>query len=204
MLDIENDIRKSGINVIAGVDEAGVGPWAGPVVACACVLRTYELKSKIADSKVLTKKQRETSYVEIVKNADIGIGIVSNDVIDKINILNAVHLAVEEALKNLTLKPQYILLDGRLKVASGNTPWKSVIDGDALCFSIACASIVAKVCRDKIMTQMDNIYPGYGFAKHNGYGTSLHIDSLRKLGPCKIHRKSFAPIARLINNDFHT
>ncbi|MFH1407259.1 MAG: ribonuclease HII [Candidatus Omnitrophota bacterium] len=182
-----------GYKLIAGIDEAGVGPWAGPVVAAAVILRDFRFKSRIYDSKLLTPKSRQRALGELKKKAHIGIGIVDHKRIDSLNIYRATRLAMERALRALKPKPDFFLVDGLIKPRTA-APSQNVIGGDRKSMSIAAASIVAKVLRDGIMEGYDLKYPGYGFAKHKGYGTKEHRVALEKLGPCRIHRRSYAPV----------
>lgn len=195
----EKKLWKKGFKFIAGLDEAGRGPLAGPVVAAAVVILDYKKIAKIKninDSKKMTPKAREQIYEILIKHADIkwGIGIVSEKVIDKINILQATKLAMKKVAKNLN--PDFLLLDGSFKINS-KIPQRSIIKGDAKVFSISVASIIAKVTRDRLMQKMHKKYPQYGFNNHKGYGTKAHFASLEKFGPCKIHRKTFYPINKM-------
>lgn len=201
----EKKLWKKGHNIIIGLDEAGRGPLAGPVVAGAVVF--LNCKSQISnfginDSKKLSPEQREKIYNYFKKNSDIewGIGIVSEKVIDKINIFEATKLAMEKAIqqaqKKLKTKPDFLILDGNFKINS-IIPQKSIIKADQKVFSCALASIFAKVTRDKIMQKEHKKYPNYGFNKHKGYGTAHHFEMIKKYGPCKIHRKTFYPIKKL-------
>ncbi|MFH1776009.1 MAG: ribonuclease HII [Candidatus Omnitrophota bacterium] len=201
MWSFENQLFVKGIHLIAGVDEAGRGPWAGPVVAAAVILpEKIRFINKIADSKKLTPKMRERAHNEICDHTTVGIGIVSEDLIDRLNILNATLLAMQQAVDNLKTKPQWVLIDGKNAPAL-NCQFSTIINGDDKSISIACASIVAKVRRDKIMFEYEEKYPGYDFARHKGYGTKRHLEALLKLGPSPIHRKTFAPIKRLLTPD---
>lgn len=196
----EDEIRSQGFTRIAGVDEAGRGPIAGPVVAAAVVLpRDFDC-SVLSDSKAMTPLQRESAYERIMASAvAVGVGVVGPDVIDEINILNATHLAMNEALKNIGDACDFVLVDG-LPVAGLVVPSKAIVKGDATCASIMAASIVAKVTRDRIMIDLDSIYPNYGFRKHKGYATRAHLEAIRRFGPCDCHRKSFAPIRERISS----
>ena len=186
----ETLLRKKGFSSICGVDEAGRGPLAGPVVAAAVILRKRDFRSRIDDSKKLTATMRKRALAEIIKNAIVGIGIVSEKVIDRINILRATALAMEQAIKGLGVPPDYILIDGRVPVKSSYRK-ENIIKGDSKCISIACASIVAKVTRDNIMIRLHKKYPEYGFERHKGYGTRHHIIAIRKYGHSPVHRKTF-------------
>jgi ribonuclease HII len=196
-LDHENSLRKTGSKLIAGIDEAGRGPLAGPVVASAVVLAADFHHELLTDSKQLTHKQRENLYEELVSRSDIlwAVSIVDSEEVDRINILRATHEAMRRAVAGLSKKPCHVLIDG-LPVRPFPIPQTAIVQGDSLSFSIAAASVIAKVTRDRIMVEMDVRHPGYEFGQHKGYGTKLHIERLQKLGPCPIHRKSFAPVAQ--------
>ena len=191
----EKKLWKKGYKFVAGIDEAGRGPLAGPVVAAAVILNGKILK-QIKDSKKLSEKQREEIFKKIKNCPEIlwGIGIVSEKVIDKINILEATKLAMQKAVKNLN--SDFILIDGNFKINS-EIPQKSIIKGDQKVFSISAASIIAKVTRDRLMQKYHKKYPQYGFDKHKGYGTKKHFEALEKFGACKIHRKTFYPVDKL-------
>lgn len=187
----EKKLWRKGFTV-AGLDEAGRGPLAGPVVACAlCFKKRVSLKG-IKDSKKLSFKQREEIYSLLKKNLDVewGIGRVSEKVIDRINILEATKLAMERAVKNLKVNPEFLIIDGNFGIKSA-IPQKLIIKADEKVFSCAAASIVAKVVRDRMMIKYHQKYPYYGFNKHKGYGTKNHRDLIKKKGFCNIHRKSF-------------
>lgn len=187
----EKELWDSGSRFIAGVDEAGRGPLAGPVVAAAVIFPRYIRLDGIRDSKSISSKKRYKLYEEIkAKALSIGIGIVDNNVIDEINILNATFRAMHRAIEELEPAPDYLLVDGPY-FAELNIPAKKIVDGDSKCHTIAAASIVAKVTRDEIMLQYDKQYPEYGFAKNKGYGTREHIEAIKKFGLTEIHRKSF-------------
>lgn len=202
MLDLntEKSYFDKGFRLIGGVDEAGRGPLAGPVVAaCVVVGPDFKIDSSdlelIADSKKLTAKKREYLFHIIKEKAlAVEIGVVNNETIDKINILQASFLAMRRAIKKLPLEPDYIILDGGFKIPKLKTPQSAIIRGDATVWTIAAASIIAKVSRDWMMTEIDKEYPQYQFAKHKGYGTKDHMDLLKQHGPCPLHRFSFAPV----------
>lgn len=184
---------------IIGVDEAGRGPLAGPVVAAAVKIKKFEeFMNDVNDSKILNAKKRESLYELILNSCEYSISVVSNELIDKINILEATFEAMREALKKFTSFSN-ILVDGNLKIKGINCAQEAIIKGDSKSLAIASASIVAKVTRDKIMSEFDTKYPEYGFKKHKGYGTVEHIEKIKKFGPSPIHRKSFL---RKILNDF--
>lgn len=189
----ERKLSSLGYEFIAGVDEAGRGPLAGPVVAGACILTQTRFTEDIDDSKKLTPKKREKAYREILEKAIVGIGIVDEKIIDEINIYRATIRAMEDAISKLRIPPSYIIVDGRMKLVT-RCPLKCIPQGDSKSLSIAAASIIAKVTRDRLMLKYDEIYPQYGFARHKGYGTRLHKLALEKYGPSPIHRYSFHPI----------
>jgi len=188
----------AGFSRVAGVDEAGRGPLAGPVVAAAVILPSDCCRLKINDSKKLTPKQRERLYDKIMGMAVAAriasVGVVA---IDNMNIYRASLLAMKQAVESLDTVPDFVYIDGPagIDVAIAQLP---LVDGDARCFSVAAASILAKVTRDRCMVEYDELYPGYGFASHKGYGTREHFEALRRLGPCPIHRRSFGPVKELL------
>ncbi|WP_408645601.1 ribonuclease HII [Tepidibacter thalassicus] len=195
----EREGYNSGYKYIGGVDEAGRGPLAGPVVAAVVVLNEDTVIKGINDSKKLSEKKREELFEIIKKEAiDYGIGIVGNEEIDKFNILNATYMAMKKALNNLKNKPDYLLVDAEI-IPNVGIPQNSIIQGDAKSISIAAASILAKVTRDKIMCEYDEIYPEYRFSKHKGYGTKEHYEAIEKYGITSIHRKSF--LKSILNGD---
>ena len=184
--------------IICGVDEAGRGPLAGPVVAAAVVLDSDINIKGLADSKLLTPAQRYRVFSEIIdKAAGYAIAGVSCTVIDKINILQASLLAMRKAVEKLPIRPDKILVDGKFKIPGIGTYQEVIIDGDRLIDQISAASILAKVARDAHMTELANTYPGYGFERHKGYGTKEHIEILNEIGPCPIHRRSFKPVSQM-------
>jgi ribonuclease HII len=195
----EERLRAEGFVRIAGLDEAGRGPLAGPVVAAACILPSGTFFPQLNDSKKLTPKQRETLYAEITSCSKLlyGIGIIDEKTIDSVNILQATFLAMRKAVEALSIKPDYILIDGN-QVPPFDIPSESIVQGDGLSISIAAASILAKVTRDKIMMELDEKYPKYGFKQHKGYGTGQHLEAIQAYGPCPIHRKSFDPIKSML------
>lgn len=198
MKEFENELYNNGINFIAGIDEVGRGPLVGPVVTAAVILPKDFYDERINDSKKLTEKKRELLYDVIMENAlSVGIGMSSPEVIDEINILNATKKAMVEAINNLSIKPEHLLIDAvKLDI---DIPQTSIIKGDAKSQSIASASIIAKVTRDRMMLELDKKYPMYDFKHNKGYGTKKHIEALYKYGPLKEHRKSFAPVSELTN-----
>ncbi len=183
---------------VCGVDEAGRGPWAGPVSAGAVILDFTRVPEGLNDSKKLTAKARERLEIEIMDSAIAwGVGFASVEEIAALNIVGATGLAMRRAIEAMKVAPVFALVDGKYRFPLP-CPVKTVIGGDGVSASIAAASILAKVARDRIMHQMDALYPGYGFAAHKGYGAQAHIDALRHLGPCEIHRTSWAPIRALL------
>jgi len=194
---LERELRGQGLVHIAGVDEAGRGPLAGPVVAAAVMLPAGCRLPGLADSKRLTARQRERLFGMIQRKAlCLGIGMAEADTVDRINVLRATHLAMQEAISQLAPPPEVLLVDGR-GLPDAPAPQRAVVGGDRLCGSIAAASIVAKVTRDRLMVEIDARHPGYGFARHKGYGTREHLCRLRELGPCPVHRVTFAPLRAL-------
>lgn len=198
MLEYETELYNEGIDLICGVDEVGRGPLFGPVVAAAVILPKNFYNEYIKDSKKLTEKKREEMYEIITENAvSIGLGIISVETIDKINIYEATKLAMKEAINNLSIKPEHILIDAMkldLKI-----PSTSIIKGDALSESIAAASIIAKVTRDRMIEKMDKDYPKYDLKNNKGYGTKKHIEALHKYGVTPHHRKSYSPVREVLN-----
>lgn len=179
---------------VAGVDEAGRGPWAGPVVAAAVMLRRTRLPVRVDDSKRLTRLQRERAFEVILEHAEVGFGIVSAEEIDRRNIHHATLLAMREAVRDLRSAPTLVLVDGAF-LPPITAHGLSVVRGDAHCYPISCASIMAKVLRDSLMRFYHTLHPGYAFDRHQGYGTPVHACRLRALGPCLLHRRSFRPVA---------
>ncbi len=190
MLEYEQECAKRGYSLIAGVDEAGRGPLAGPVVSAAIILKQRDFECRIDDSKLLSPLQRERAAAEIRQKAYVSVGIVSEKIIDAVNILEATLLSMQKAILFLSPKPDFVLVDGNMTLQV-NIPFESIVDGDAKILSVACASIIAKVTRDRIMAIYHKRWPEYGFLKHKGYGTKGHLDALRKFGPSPIQRHSF-------------
>ena len=202
MLDYNFDLsfKNEKIKVICGVDEAGRGPLAGPVVAAACILPDDLIIEGLDDSKKLTEKKREKIFDVIIEKAlDYSVASASVEEIEEINILNAAMLAMKRAIEGLTIKPDLALIDGNTS-RGFNIETKTVVHGDAISQSIAAASILAKVTRDRLCYEYDKDYPEYGFAKHKGYGTKLHTDAIKKYGITPIHRPSF--LVKLLKNDW--
>jgi ribonuclease HII len=208
MLYHENRAKLDGYKYIAGVDEVGRGPLAGPVVACAVFLKNKRFKAKIADSKKLSAQQRQVAFEEIVRKSVFGLGWVGKSGIDSINILEATKLAMEKAIDQLFIrlcrekktpkknlqKQTCFLIDGNFFHKKTGYGVRNIIAGDSKSLSIAAASIVAKVSRDRLMEICDRFFPQYGFARHKGYGTKEHMAALNKFGPSAIHRRSFYPV----------
>ena len=189
---IELDYHKQGIKYIAGIDEAGRGPLAGPVVVGCVIMPEDSFIEGVNDSKKVSEKKREKLYDEIINNAiSWSVAVIGWHEIDELNILNVTKKGVTECINNLETKPELILVDALKGIDTCNIPYVSMVKGDAKCYSISAASILAKVTRDRIMREWDEVYPQYGFAKHKGYGTKAHIEALKEYGPCPIHRKTF-------------
>ena len=191
--------KKSGATWVTGIDEAGRGPLAGPVSAAAVILPAGFKHDLLDDSKKLTEKRRELLYEELTSRNDVlwSLAYAEVDEIEKINILRATHAAMARAALSLSQVPDFCLIDG-LPVPNFPLPSEGIVKGDGKSLSIAAASIIAKVSRDRLMLEYAEQYPAYGFERHKGYGTKLHMEALREHGPCPIHRKTFAPIADLI------
>jgi ribonuclease HII len=187
----ESTAFEQGYSIIAGVDEAGRGPLAGPVVAAAVVLPAGIILPGIKDSKKMTEKARTKAFSEILNVAEaVGIGVVSHSYIDEFNILNASLEAMKKAVENLDTYPEYLLVDGIFKIPAP-LPQRCIKKGDQLSHSISASSIIAKVYRDRIMCSYHSNFPEYGFADNKGYGTAKHLEALRKFGPCPVHRQTF-------------
>lgn len=202
----ECDLWQQGLTCVAGVDEAGCGPLAGPVYAAAVVfpcgwlqMGLHKKLRGLNDSKQLTEEQREKYYAIITSQAEIRYAIASQDVetIDRINIRQAAWRAMQAALDQLEPRPQHVLVDG-LRIKWLPYTHTALVDGDARSYSIAAASVLAKVTRDRVMRELDRAYPGYGFAEHKGYSTPQHYEAIERLGPCPIHRRSFAPFRPVV------
>ncbi len=194
----EQRARKTGRRVIAGLDEAGRGPLAGPVVA-ACVVLPKDARGweEVIDSKKLRSSQRRELFIFIHEKAgDIGVGIVDSYTIDRINVLQATFLAMHRAVSGLSREPDYLLIDGNQRPAWAQNA-ETIVKGDSRSLSNAAASIIAKVTRDNIMQDYDFLYPKWGFARHKGYGTAQHLTAIREYGICELHRRSFAPVTQL-------
>lgn len=200
--EIEENLYNEGITSIAGIDEAGRGPLAGPVVVASVIMPKESMIEGVNDSKKVSEKKREKLYEEIINECiAYGVGIINQEEIDKINILNATKEGLTKAIKEMENnlkeknqkieKPEIILVDALTKIDTDHIPYRSIIKGDSKSYSIAAASIIAKVTRDRIMRQWDEVYPMYGFAKHKGYGTAAHMEAIREYGLCPLHRRSF-------------
>lgn len=188
----ENDLYNKGFEYICGIDEAGRGPLAGPVVVAAVIMPKDSFIEGVNDSKKVSEKKRELLYEQITKDAIAWtVGIVDENEIDELNILNATKKALTEAIVGLEVKPNIILVDALEHIDTKQIPYQSIIKGDAKIYSISAASIIAKVTRDRMMREFNEIFPEYNFAKHKGYGTAEHIAAIKKYGICKIHRKTF-------------
>jgi ribonuclease HII len=192
----EAEAWRGGVTRVAGLDEAGRGPLAGPVVAAAVVIDPARRIRRLADSKVLTSERREAFFDVIHARAlAVSVAVVDHATIDRINILEATRQAMRQALAELSVAPELVITDFVTLEALG-CPQKNLVDGDARCASVAAASIVAKVTRDRIMLAADKRYPEYGFARHKGYATPEHLDALDRFGPCPLHRRTFAGVWR--------
>lgn len=190
--EIEEKMHTRGIEYICGIDEAGRGPLAGPVVVAAVIMPKDSMIEGVNDSKKVSEKKREALYDKIIEEAIAwGVGIIDQKEIDRVNILNATKEGLTQAVSNLQQKPDMIVVDALTGIDTLGIPYTSIIKGDAKCYSIAAASIIAKVTRDRIMRQWDEIYPQYGFEKHKGYGTKMHIEAIKEHGICPLHRLSF-------------
>lgn len=202
-LDIEQDVRSVQYKYIAGVDEVGRGPLAGPVVSAAVVLPhdlvgDEDWLSVINDSKKLSESKRQMAYEIISREAvSVAVGITNASTIDSVGILPATISSMFTALRGLEVSPDFVLFDF-IPLKDCEYPYRTVVKGDTKSYSISAASIIAKVTRDELMKEADEQYPGYGFSGHKGYGTAKHLDAIKRLGPCEIHRRSFAPIKNYV------
>ena len=189
---IEKELYEKGFEYICGIDEAGRGPLAGPVVVAGVIMPKDSMIEGVNDSKKVSEKKREKLYDLILEEAiSYSVAVIGQDVIDDINILNATKQGVTQVVEGLDIKPNLIIVDALTHIDTKGIPYESIIKGDAKCYNIAAASIIAKVTRDRIIRQWDEIYPQYGFAAHKGYGTAKHIAAIKEYGLCPIHRKSF-------------
>ena len=189
---IENQLHKNGFENICGIDEAGRGPLAGPVVVASVIMKPDSFIEGVNDSKKVSEKKREKLYEQIIEEAvSYSVGIIDQNEIDEINILNATKKGLTESIKGLKVKPERIIVDALDKIDTCGIPYMPIVKGDAKCYSIAAASIIAKVTRDRIMRQWDEVYPMYGFSRHKGYGTAAHIAAIKEYGLCPLHRRSF-------------
>ena len=190
--EIEKNLHQKGLKNICGIDEAGRGPLAGPVVVAGVIMPENSMIEGVNDSKKVSEKKRELLYDKIIEEAiSYSVAIIGQDIIDNINILNATKQGVTSVVKGLDTRPDLIIIDALQHIDTDGVPYESIIKGDAKCYSIAAASIVAKVTRDRIMREWDNVYPQYGFVQHKGYGTAKHIAAIKEYGLCPIHRRSF-------------
>ena len=189
---IEKDLHTKGFKNICGIDEAGRGPLAGPVVIAGVIMPEDSMIEGVNDSKKVSEKKRELLYDKIIEEAiSYSVAIIGQDVIDDINILNATKKGLTNVVEGLDVKPDLIIVDALEHIDTKGIPYESIIKGDAKCYSISAASILAKVTRDRIMREWDLVYPQYGFSSHKGYGTAKHISAIREYGLCPIHRRSF-------------
>lgn len=195
LFEFDRTYIQDGTTIIAGVDEAGRGPWAGPVVAAAVILQSDTFIEGLNDSKKLSAAKREKLFIEISQKAlSFSVETISHDIIDDINILEATFLAMKGAIGKLSIAPQLVLVDGCWKIPAVTIRQEPIIGGDGKSAAVAAASIMAKVTRDRIMAELSLEYPQYNFQKHKGYGTKEHMAALSHYGPCPVHRKSFAPV----------
>ena len=189
---MEKELYNKGFEYICGIDEAGRGPLAGPVVVAGVIMPKDSMIEGVNDSKKVSEKKREKLYDIIIEEAiSYSVAIIGQDVIDNINILNATKQGVTTVVEELDVKPNLILVDALTNIDTKGIPYDSIIKGDAKCYNISAASIIAKVTRDRIMREWDKVYPQYGFINHKGYGTAKHIAALKEYGPCPIHRRTF-------------
>lgn len=196
--EIEKDLYSKGFNNICGIDEAGRGPLAGPVVVAGVIMPKDSMIEGINDSKKISEKKREKLYDLIIEEAiSYSVAIIGQDVIDDINILNATKEGVTKVVDGLDVKPDLIIIDALNHINTRGIPYEPIIKGDAKCYNIAAASILAKVTRDRIMREWDEVYPQYGFVQHKGYGTAKHIQAIKEYGLTPIHRRSFTK--KLVN-----
>lgn len=197
----EKELWESGIEYIAGVDEVGRGPLVGPVVTACVILPKNFVLEGLTDSKKLTEKKREKYYDYIIENAlSVSVGMMDEKVIDEVNIYEATKLAMYEAINNSKIRPEHVLIDA-MKLEKLEIPSTSIIKGDAKSISIAAASVIAKVTRDRMMIELDKEYPMYGFASHKGYPTKKHVEALKEYGVLDNYRKTFSPVSELIKKD---
>ena len=196
--EIDKSYFKEGYNYLCGIDEAGRGLLPGPVVVAAAIMPKDSMIEGVNDSKKVSEKKREKLYELIIEEAiSYSVGIVDQNEVDRINILNATKAGLTEAVRTLKVKPELILVDALTNIDTCGVPYQSIIKGDAKSYSIAAASIIAKVTRDRIMREWDKVYPQYGFEKHKGYGTAAHISAIKENGLCPLHRLSF--VKNIIN-----
>ena len=190
--EIEKDLHKKGFKYICGIDEAGRGPLAGPVVVAGAIMPEDSMIEGVNDSKKVSEKKREILYDKIIEEAiSYSVAIIDEKIIDEINILNATKKGLTQVVGGQKVKPDIIIVDALNNIDTLGTKYESIIKGDAKCYSIAAASIIAKVTRDRIMREWDKVYPQYGFVAHKGYGTVAHIKALKEYGACQLNRKKF-------------
>lgn len=201
LLNYEKELYKQGITLIGGVDEAGRGPLVGPVVAACVILPVNYSLPGLTDSKQLSEKKREQLYEIIMKEAvSVGIGVVDAKTIDQINILEASRLAMKLAIEDMPIKPEFVLTDA-MKLTNIDIKYKDIVHGDALSLSIAAGSVIAKVTRDRMLYELDKLYPQYGFAKHKGYPTKAHLAAIKEFGLLDCYRFSYKPVKDLMNKE---
>ena len=199
LYEFETKASHQGFNNIAGIDEAGRGPLAGPVVAAAVILLSKINIPELNDSKKLSPKKREELFPKIQEmSVAFSVAVIDQEVIDEINILQAARLAMKKAVETLKITPGLLLIDGNQKIDSNLNQW-AIVKGDSRSLSIAAASVLAKVTRDRIMDDYHKLYPQYGFDRHKGYGTKLHRNQIQEYGPCPVHRKTFKGVSEYIN-----
>ncbi len=200
LFDFDRQLYGEGFTRIAGIDEAGRGPWAGPVVAAAVVMPANVFIDGVNDSKKLTPQYREKLIARIISSClDYAVGVIDHEVIDEINILKATCCAMRAAVEKLSQPVELCIIDGNMNLDGYVKQYRCYKGGDSLSFHIACASIVAKVTRDRMMNEFDTLYPGWGFAQHKGYGTAAHLEAIRVKGLSPIHRKSFHPMKAMVS-----
>jgi len=204
LLRFEKEAWEQGYTLVAGIDEAGRGPIAGPVVAAVVILQQKEHIDGITDSKLLSSEKRKAVAAKILSldNVYTAVGVVHAPEIDQVNILQATYLAMQRALNTLSVAPDFVLVDGN-SLPRMEYPARAIVKGDSRSDNIAAASILAKEARDELMVKAAKQYPAYGFAEHKGYATAAHLEALRKFGPCNLHRKSFSPVSCIINGGYY-
>ena len=197
---IEEMLFEKGYRAVCGVDEVGRGPLAGPVVAAAVVLPENLFIDGLTDSKLMSAQQRDEIFIQIAEfGIPCAIGIIDHETIDRINILKASLLAMRKAVMDINPGPDCVIVDGKYTIPNLTLPQYAVVNGDFSCKAVSAASVVAKVTRDRIMDRMGKLYADFSFSRHKGYCTRAHLEELHKFGPCEIHRKSYAPVAEILN-----